>query len=65
MNISINGETHNVAENTSLPQLLAQYGAREPYVVAVNSEFVPRPDYVQMTLKAGDLIDIVQPLQGG
>ncbi|MCV6605447.1 MAG: sulfur carrier protein ThiS [Porticoccaceae bacterium] len=65
MKISINGEHCNFADGITLTELLNQYGAVEPYVVAVNTEFVPRPNYDQVALKDGDLIDVVQPLQGG
>ncbi|MDM3872422.1 sulfur carrier protein ThiS [Porticoccus sp. W117] len=65
MKISINGESRQFAEDIPLVELLSQYGAVEPYVVAVNTEFVPKPNYGQVALKDGDLIDVVQPLQGG
>ena len=65
MKISINGESHEFVADTSLPELLTQYGAREPYVVAVNAELVHRPHYEQAVLNEGDQVDVIQPIQGG
>ncbi|UTW45058.1 sulfur carrier protein ThiS [bacterium SCSIO 12696] len=65
MKISINGESRDFTDNTPLPELLTQYGAVEPYVVAINETFIPKPQYSQVTLADGDSIDVVRPIQGG
>lgn len=65
MKISINGESHQFEPDTDLLEVLSQYGASEPFVVAVNTEFVPKPGYPQVILNDGDQIDVVQPIQGG
>ncbi len=64
--ISLNGQLREVNEKLALAQLLEDLGYRcEKVAVAINSEFVPRADYANTFLRAGDAIDVVQPVQGG
>ena len=65
MNILINGQSVTVNDNTSLTQALSQFGARPPFAVAVNGDFVPRSQCVVAELKEGDQIELLSPIQGG
>lgn len=63
--VLINDQPVTVQANQTLQTLLDQFGAQEPYVVAVNQTFVPCSCYAQQSLQAGDRIEILQPIQGG
>jgi len=73
MHVFINGErfTFDVNEQVTLvvEQALAKFLSAEQqqttFAVAVNSEFVGRDEYATLTLKAGDSIDVLFPIQGG
>jgi thiamine biosynthesis protein ThiS len=66
MEIQVNGQPHRIPGGTTLTMLLASLG-REPRLVAVehNGTIVPRARFGELTLRAGDRIEIVQFVQGG
>ena len=45
--------------------LIARRGHPATVAVAVNQVFVPRSRHVDTTLKEGDQVEIVAPMQGG
>lgn len=63
--VLINGHPMTLQDGQSLENLLHSFGAKEPYVVAVNEIFVPRSAYAQQQLQAGDHVEVLQPIQGG
>ncbi|MEZ5523742.1 MAG: sulfur carrier protein ThiS [Pseudomonadales bacterium] len=63
--ILINGQPIPLQNDQSLLSLLEQFGAREPYVVALNETFIPRSSYLEQQVQAGDRIEVLQPIQGG
>ena len=66
INISLNNQPKQIAENTQLSDALLQWGFGETKIaVAINGEFVPRSTYRDQLLKANDQIDIVKPVGGG
>lgn len=65
MTVYINGEPQEFAKDITLQQALEQYGAREPFVAALNANCVWKSDYAVIELSDGDRIDVVQPTQGG
>lgn len=66
MDIQLNGHPHALAEHSTLLSLLEQQGLAERRVaVEVNGEIVPRGRHAQLTLQAGDRVEIVHALGGG
>lgn len=65
MEILINQQAFQVAENASLQEVLDQFGAEPPFAVALNLCFVHRQSYGDTRLSAGDEIEVVQPVAGG
>lgn len=66
LNISINGSNNELEKAVSLREIVEQHKTGNgPVAVAVNGEFVPRSEYSRLTIKDGDLIDIVSPVGGG
>lgn len=67
--VQLNGEACQLQEpltlNAALMHWQNQNRIGEKYAVAINGEFIPRSTYEAITLNAGDLIDIVQPVGGG
>lgn len=64
--IRLNGEPRKVATGTTVAALLDEMG-RHPRTVAVelNGDILPRDQYPQRSLVAGDRLEIVGFVQGG
>ncbi len=65
--ISINGEIRALDGEMTLSQMLGTLGYRrdQGFAVAVNMVFVAIDKYDITTIKEGDAIDILAPVQGG
>lgn len=64
MKININGEVVSTSSDC-LSDIITQYGAKAPFAVAINGEFVAKPLYAKTQVNPDDLIDIVSPIFGG
>ena len=66
IDISLNGEHANV-EAASLQALLLARGFKleTAFACAINNTFVPRTQWSERVLAAGDKIDVVTPITGG
>lgn len=65
MKIEVNGEAHDVAGPT-LADALAELGWGAARVAtAVNGDFVPKAVRAGITLKEGDRLEVLAPMQGG
>ena len=66
LEIRLNGEPHHVVAGATLVDLLRSLG-REPRLVAIehNGVIVKRARFGEVTLRAGDRVEIVQFVQGG
>ncbi len=64
MNINLNGKTTQF-DGQTVADLINTHSPAQPFAVAVNTEFVPKPRYTEHALQEGDLIDIVRPVVGG
>jgi thiamine biosynthesis protein ThiS len=66
MQITINGQSHEVAETISVAQLIEQlHLAGKPLAVEVNLELVPRQHHAGRGLADGDRVEIVTLVGGG
>jgi sulfur carrier protein len=66
MQIDINGQSRQVAEDTTIAQLLDELKlADKPVAVEVNLELVPRQCHLQHRLAEGDRLEIVTLVGGG
>ncbi len=66
MEITINGELHNIPEGSNIVRLLEvvdQAGQR--LAVEVNLEIIPRSQHEQYLLKENDRVEIVHAIGGG
>jgi sulfur carrier protein len=66
MKILLNGQSHEVAAQTTLAALLAQLNLESRHVaVEVNLEVVPRARHAECVLHEGDALEIVTLVGGG
>jgi len=65
MQITINQAPFELPEGATVEDALSRFGAKPPFAVALNLEFVHRQRYSETALKAKDILEIVQPVAGG
>lgn len=66
LEISLNGERIQTEAPTLQALLLARgYALQGAMACAINSTFVPRPQWPARALQPGDRIDVVTPITGG
>ena len=64
--INLNGESHEVADGTTVASLIDELGMR-PELLAVerNRDIVPKAAYGEEILRDGDVVEIVTFVGGG
>lgn len=66
MHVTVNGKSHEVAEGTTITQLLRTAGVPENYLaVEINDDVVPREEHAVRTIRPGDRIEVVTLVGGG
>ena len=66
MQITLNGQSHEVAETTTVSELLVQLGVQTRHVaVEVNLEIMPQPEHPSYVLQEGDQLEVVTLVGGG
>jgi sulfur carrier protein len=66
MQITVNGQSRDVSEASSVADLLQQLGlAQKPVAVEVNLDLVPRARWAEHRLAPGDRLEIVTLVGGG
>ena len=66
VDVVVNGETTSLAAGLTLASWLESIG-RDPRTVAIeyNGRIVPRGDYGDIAIEAGDRLEVVHFVQGG
>jgi sulfur carrier protein len=65
MNIHINQKPFTLPDAATVTDALALFGAKPPFAVALNGQFVARGEHASKPLSAGDKLDVVSPVAGG
>ena len=66
MVVSVNGESVEVPDGTSVDGLLDHLKVKREYTaVAINREITPKAQYSDTRLKDGDKVEVVRPMGGG
>jgi sulfur carrier protein len=66
MNLTINGEVTDVADEMTLDQLLRELtGSTRGSAAAVDGEVVPRSEWITFRLQGGQEIEVIKAVQGG
>lgn len=64
MQITVNGERREVPDGSTVAGLLADRSS-DGLAVARNGEVVPRSTHARVVLVDGDVVEIVEAVQGG
>ena len=66
MTITLNGSCHQIADGTTLDQLVAVFSLpRQGVALAMNSEVVPRPVWASTRVLPDARVEVVTAFQGG
>lgn len=67
VNLTLNGEAHELAPGSSIPDVLAILGfeAGRGVAVAVDGEVIPRSSWGELTLADGMRVEVLRAVQGG
>ncbi|MBQ4813463.1 thiamine biosynthesis protein ThiS [Pseudoalteromonas luteoviolacea] len=65
MNLIYNGEDIQVDAHLSLQQIITSKGAKPPFAVALNGQFVPAGRLPETKPENGDSVEVLSPIQGG
>jgi thiamine biosynthesis protein ThiS len=66
VNLTINGEVHEIPEGLTLAGLVAHLGLTDgPVAIERNRQVVPRREHANVQVEAGDVLEIVHFVGGG
>lgn len=65
MNVTVNGTTHQLADDATVRDVLELVDAPQSVAVAVDNAVVPRADWSSRTLTDGAVVEILSAVQGG
>jgi len=66
MQIEINGESHEVAPDATVEDLIGELDLGDQrFAVEINEELVPRSTFSEHLLKESDRVEIVHAIGGG
>ena len=66
MEIHVNGQPHQLAESTTLAELVNQLDLEPRHIaIEVNLKLIPRADHVHYRLSDGDRLEVVTLVGGG
>lgn len=66
MTIQVNGQPREIADGSSVAELLEDLGVKQPHVaVELNLEVVPRAQHAATPLREGDRLEVVTLVGGG
>ncbi|MBM3386541.1 MAG: sulfur carrier protein ThiS [Betaproteobacteria bacterium] len=65
MTLTLNGQPLTLPAGATLADAAQASGLRPPFAAALNLQFVPRTQYPNTLLHAGDEIELIAPVTGG
>jgi sulfur carrier protein len=65
MRVLINHTPHELPIGATVADAAQAVGAKPPYAVAVNLQFVPKTQHANTTLQPNDAVEIIAPVTGG
>jgi len=65
MQITLNGQPHDLPDNTTVAQFLQWLNLKPPYAVERNKTLCPRAQHETTTLQPGDILEVVTIVGGG
>lgn len=66
MKVTVNGKTEQLVHTCSVEKFLQDLGYKNSFIaVAVNQNHIPRSQFSEHVIEAGDDIEILAPMSGG
>jgi sulfur carrier protein len=65
MRVIVNQLEYELPRQSVVTDALTLIGAKPPYAVAVNLQFVPKHQHGQFSLNENDQVEIIAPVTGG
>jgi sulfur carrier protein len=65
MNVMLNGEQRQLADDTTAAELIRDLGAERGSAIAVDGVVVPRAEWAGFVLRDGQQVEVVTAVQGG
>lgn len=66
MNITLNGQKHNIESNITLEEMLINLNIEQKNIIAeVNGEVVTKDDFSNKIINENDIIELVRFVGGG
>ncbi len=66
MNITLNGQKHNIESNITLKEMLINLNIEQKNIIAeVNGEVVTKDDFSNKIINENDIIELVRFVGGG
>lgn len=63
--VFINNMPCTIKPTMPLSDVLALFGAQQPYALVVNQTFIPSSQHDTIKLQADDRVDVISAIQGG
>jgi sulfur carrier protein len=65
MEVILNGDPHTFEQTCTIDNLIEHLQLDGKFAIEVNQTIIPRSEYLNTKLHAGDTIEIVQAIGGG
>jgi sulfur carrier protein len=65
MRVMVNQLEYELPSQSVVTDALTMIGAKPPYAVAVNLQFVPKHQHAHFSLNENDQVEIIAPVTGG
>lgn len=65
MEVLVNGDPHSIEQACTLDKLITNLQIAGKFAIEVNQNIIPRSEYPDTKLHAGDKIEIVEAIGGG
>lgn len=65
MEVLLNGDPHSIEKSCSIEYLIKNLKLDGKFAIEINQNIIPRSQYSETALHAGDKIEIVQAIGGG
>ncbi len=65
MEVLLNGDPHSINQSCTIQNLIINLNLDGKFAIEINQNIIPRSEYLDTELHAGDKIEIVQAIGGG
>jgi sulfur carrier protein len=65
MEVLLNGDPHSIDQSCTIENLITILKLDGKFAIEINQNIIPRSEYIDTALQAGDKIEIVQAIGGG